>query len=149
MACPSGRYAIDPYGIHALLLALVCRSWHTPLAVTPSAHIACLSSGPYVQVMACPSGCLAGGGQLKPQANQTPQQMLEQLEQAYHHQVGCFVCGSLLSAQQSWGGTGWLEVQGLRFQELACHDGWGRRCGPRVDRVPDCWVCWSRVISRS
>jgi len=37
--------------------------------------------------MACPSGCLAGGGQLKPAPNQTPQQMLEQLEIAYHHQV--------------------------------------------------------------
>eukprot|EP00983_Pelagomonas_calceolata_P107930 1159399-Pelagomonas_calceolata.AAC.2 len=37
--------------------------------------------------MACPSGCLAGGGQLKPSPDQTPQQMLEQLELAYHHQV--------------------------------------------------------------
>ncbi|KAF5839180.1 iron hydrogenase [Dunaliella salina] len=40
----------------------------------------------YVEVMACPSGCLAGGGQLKPSPDQTPQQMLEQLELAYHHQ---------------------------------------------------------------
>lgn len=40
---------------------------------------------PWLQVMACPSGCLNGGGQLKPQAGQTPQQLIEQLELTYHH----------------------------------------------------------------
>jgi len=37
--------------------------------------------------MACPSGCLAGGGQLKPSPGQSPQQLLEELELAYQHQV--------------------------------------------------------------
>lgn len=36
--------------------------------------------------MACPSGCLNGGGQIKPAQGQTPQQLLEQLEQFYTHQ---------------------------------------------------------------
>ncbi len=42
----------------------------------------------YVEVMACPSGCLNGGGQVKPGPGVSPQQLLEQLEQAYTHQVG-------------------------------------------------------------
>ncbi|KAI3438965.1 hypothetical protein D9Q98_001379 [Chlorella vulgaris] len=37
----------------------------------------------YVEVMACPSGCLNGGGQPKPTAKQTPAQLLEQLEELY------------------------------------------------------------------
>jgi iron only hydrogenase large subunit-like protein len=39
----------------------------------------------YVEVMACPSGCLNGGGQLKPAPGETPQQVIERLEAAYHH----------------------------------------------------------------
>ncbi|KAK9826721.1 hypothetical protein WJX81_001163 [Elliptochloris bilobata] len=38
----------------------------------------------YVEVMACPSACLNGGGQLPPTPGQSPQQLLEQLEQLYH-----------------------------------------------------------------
>ncbi len=38
----------------------------------------------YVEVMACPSACLNGGGQLPPAPGQTSQQLLEQLEQHYH-----------------------------------------------------------------
>ncbi|KAL4424954.1 hypothetical protein ABPG77_009683 [Micractinium sp. CCAP 211/92] len=37
----------------------------------------------YVEVMACPSGCLNGGGQPKPAAGQTAAQLLEQLEVLY------------------------------------------------------------------
>lgn len=37
----------------------------------------------YVEVMACPSGCLNGGGQPKPAVGQTPAQLLEQLELLY------------------------------------------------------------------
>lgn len=37
----------------------------------------------YVEVMACPSGCLNGGGQPKPAAGQTSAQLLEQLETLY------------------------------------------------------------------
>ncbi len=37
----------------------------------------------YVEVMACPSGCLNGGGQLKPRPGQTASQLIEQLEAAY------------------------------------------------------------------
>lgn len=39
----------------------------------------------YIEIMACPGGCLNGGGQLKPAAGQTPQQLLEQLEVVYHN----------------------------------------------------------------
>ena len=38
----------------------------------------------YVEVMACPSGCLNGGGQAKPAAGQSVQQLIEELEAAYH-----------------------------------------------------------------
>jgi hypothetical protein len=34
--------------------------------------------------MACPGGCLNGGGQLKPGGGQTPAQLLDQLELLYH-----------------------------------------------------------------
>lgn len=37
----------------------------------------------YVEVMACPSGCLNGGGQVKPAPGQSVQQLIEQLEVAY------------------------------------------------------------------
>jgi iron only hydrogenase large subunit-like protein len=37
----------------------------------------------YVEVMACPGGCLNGGGQLKPQLGQSPAQLLTQLEEVY------------------------------------------------------------------
>ncbi|GIL96758.1 hypothetical protein Vretimale_2565, partial [Volvox reticuliferus] len=39
----------------------------------------------YVEVMACPSGCLNGGGQIKPGKDVTPQQLIEQLELMYAH----------------------------------------------------------------
>lgn len=38
----------------------------------------------YVEVMACPSGCLNGGGQMKPAAGQSVHQLLEQLEGLHH-----------------------------------------------------------------
>ncbi|KAG2497731.1 hypothetical protein HYH03_004467 [Edaphochlamys debaryana] len=39
----------------------------------------------YVEVMACPAGCLNGGGQPKPGPGVSPAQLLEQLEAAYTH----------------------------------------------------------------
>ncbi len=38
----------------------------------------------YVEVMACPSGCLNGGGQIKAHKGQTSQQLLDELDQHYH-----------------------------------------------------------------
>ena len=38
----------------------------------------------YVEVMACPSGCLNGGGQKKAAPGQSVQQLIEQLETQYH-----------------------------------------------------------------
>lgn len=38
----------------------------------------------YVEVMACPSGCLNGGGQIKPSSGQSPIRLIEQLETMYH-----------------------------------------------------------------
>lgn len=37
----------------------------------------------FVEVMACPSGCLNGGGQVKPAPGQSTQQLIEQLELMY------------------------------------------------------------------
>lgn len=38
----------------------------------------------FVEVMACPSGCLNGGGQLKPAAGESVHQLIERLENIYH-----------------------------------------------------------------
>eukprot|EP00955_Chlamydomonas_euryale_P048874 354108-Chlamydomonas_euryale.AAC.2 len=37
----------------------------------------------YVEVMACPSGCLNGGGQIKPSPDETAAQLLARVEEAY------------------------------------------------------------------
>uniref|UniRef100_A0A672P6R3 Cytosolic Fe-S cluster assembly factor narfl-like n=1 Tax=Sinocyclocheilus grahami TaxID=75366 RepID=A0A672P6R3_SINGR len=37
----------------------------------------------FVEVMACPSGCLNGGGQLKPSSDQTNKELLQQVEELY------------------------------------------------------------------
>lgn len=38
----------------------------------------------YVEVMACPSACLNGGGQIKARKGQTSQQLLNELDDTYH-----------------------------------------------------------------
>ena len=38
----------------------------------------------YVEIMACPGGCLNGGGQVAPAQGQTSQQLLDQLDTIYH-----------------------------------------------------------------
>lgn len=38
----------------------------------------------YVEVMACPSACLNGGGQIKAHKGQTTQQLLNELDESYH-----------------------------------------------------------------
>ena len=43
----------------------------------------------YVEVMACPSGCLNGGGQLKAGEGQSQQQLLDQLDAIYHDPKVC------------------------------------------------------------
>jgi DNA-binding transcriptional LysR family regulator len=53
----------------------------------------------YVEVMACPAGCLNGGGQLKPPSGTTPAQLVEQLELLYYRQ-------QLAQQQCGAGGTG-------------------------------------------
>ena len=52
----------------------------------------------YVEVMACPSGCLNGGGQLKAGEGQSQQQLLDQLDAIYHdpevmHSALCCLSG--------------------------------------------------------
>jgi len=37
--------------------------------------------------MACPSGCLNGGGQIKPKKGQTAKELIQQLEGAYLNEV--------------------------------------------------------------
>ncbi|KAK8576066.1 hypothetical protein V6N12_063713 [Hibiscus sabdariffa] len=41
----------------------------------------------YVEVMACPSGCLNGGGQIKPKAGQSPKELIKSLETVYMEDV--------------------------------------------------------------
>eukprot|EP00193_Tetraselmis_chui_P008082 CAMPEP_0177759780 /NCGR_PEP_ID=MMETSP0491_2-20121128/4912_1 /TAXON_ID=63592 /ORGANISM="Tetraselmis chuii, Strain PLY429" /LENGTH=518 /DNA_ID=CAMNT_0019275627 /DNA_START=362 /DNA_END=1915 /DNA_ORIENTATION=- len=40
----------------------------------------------YVEIMACPSGCLNGGGQMRPKEGQTVQELIQSLDESYHHQ---------------------------------------------------------------
>ena len=44
----------------------------------------------YVEVMACPSGCLNGGGQIRPASGQTPQQLIDELDAIYHDPQASF-----------------------------------------------------------
>eukprot|EP00744_Colponema_vietnamica_P017073 GILI01023971.1.p1 GENE.GILI01023971.1~~GILI01023971.1.p1 ORF type:complete len:234 (+),score=69.35 GILI01023971.1:95-703(+) len=39
----------------------------------------------FVEVMACPGGCLQGGGQIKPPADKKPRELLEELEVLFHN----------------------------------------------------------------
>ena len=39
----------------------------------------------YVEVMACPSGCVNGGGQLRPGNGKAAQQLIAEVDAAYHH----------------------------------------------------------------
>jgi len=41
----------------------------------------------YIEVMACPSGCLNGGGQIKPVKGQSPKDLIQQLEGVYMQEV--------------------------------------------------------------
>ncbi|KAI5559875.1 hypothetical protein BDE02_16G008000 [Populus trichocarpa] len=41
----------------------------------------------FVEVMACPSGCLNGGGQIKPKPQQSPKELLQSLETIYMENV--------------------------------------------------------------
>lgn len=41
----------------------------------------------YVEVMACPSGCLNGGGQPRSAKGQSAQELLKSVEKAYDHEV--------------------------------------------------------------
>ncbi|WCJ28162.1 Cytosolic iron-sulfur assembly component 3 [Euphorbia peplus] len=41
----------------------------------------------FVEVMACPSGCLNGGGQIKPNPGQSPKELLQSLEAIYMENV--------------------------------------------------------------
>ncbi|KAL6769557.1 HYD3 [Auxenochlorella protothecoides x Auxenochlorella symbiontica] len=49
----------------------------------------------YVEVMACPSGCLNGGGQLRPSPGQTPAQLIQAMEEGYHAWRGDLTPGAL------------------------------------------------------
>lgn len=39
----------------------------------------------YVEVMACPSGCLNGGGQIRAAQAEQSQDLIPRVEAAYHH----------------------------------------------------------------
>ncbi|OMO89337.1 Iron hydrogenase, small subunit-like protein [Corchorus capsularis] len=41
----------------------------------------------YVEIMACPSGCLNGGGQIKPKPGQSPKELIKSLEAIYMENV--------------------------------------------------------------
>jgi len=41
----------------------------------------------FVEIMACPSGCLNGGGQIKPEKGQNAKDLLKRVEDAYNEQI--------------------------------------------------------------
>jgi len=41
----------------------------------------------FIEVMACPSGCLNGGGQIRPQNDENPKQLLKRVESIYTQQL--------------------------------------------------------------
>lgn len=44
-----------------------------------------LSQYDYIEVMACPSGCINGGGQIPPAKGESLQDHIQSVDQAYHH----------------------------------------------------------------
>lgn len=44
-----------------------------------------LSPYDYVEVMACPSGCVNGGGQIPPSTGSSLQSHIQEVDQLYHH----------------------------------------------------------------
>ena len=44
-----------------------------------------LSQYDYIEVMACPSGCINGGGQLPPSKDESLQEHLAEVDSQYHH----------------------------------------------------------------
>jgi hypothetical protein len=75
----------------------------------------------YVEVMACPSGCLNGGGQLKAPAGVSPAQLLEQMEvQFFRQQAGLGQGQQPAAAAAAPAGDASGEHQQQQQQEQQC-----------------------------
>jgi hypothetical protein len=77
----------------------------------------------YVEVMACPSGCLNGGGQLKPSSGQKTADLVEQLELLfYRQQAAAGGCNSSSISSSSSNGGGLAAagggVSGIRSSQV-------------------------------
>lgn len=70
----------------------------------------------YIEVMACPSGCLNGGGQLKAhRGGETPQQLIERLDNVYHASDGMRGGGgAMMMPEQNTGVVGLYDILGLQ-----------------------------------
>ena len=67
----------------------------------------------YVELMACPSGCLNGGGQLKAGQGQSQQQLLDQLDAIYHDpEVRPPCLSSLVLMSHMWAAMSQQQVAG-------------------------------------
>jgi hypothetical protein len=93
----------------------------------------------YVEVMACPGGCLNGAGQIKPREGQTAAQLLEQLEMLYYvpPEVAAGAGGGVddsMAAEDSSGGTNGLAGTGQQRQQQQQQDvtATAVRCEPGV-----------------
>ncbi|KAG6768962.1 hypothetical protein POTOM_024576 [Populus tomentosa] len=51
----------------------------------------------FVEIMACPSGCLNGGGQIKPKLQQSPRELLQSLETIYMENLNAYGCRPYVS----------------------------------------------------
>uniref|UniRef100_A0A803QJI6 Iron hydrogenase large subunit C-terminal domain-containing protein n=1 Tax=Cannabis sativa TaxID=3483 RepID=A0A803QJI6_CANSA len=57
----------------------------------------------FLEIMACPSGCLNGGGQIKPKPGQSGKDLIQSLETAYMEKENWLVERSLLGWVLEWG----------------------------------------------
>ena len=57
-----------------------------------------LSQYDYIEVMACPSGCINGGGQMPPGKGSLLQSHVQDVDNAYHHPQVC-ICLQCMEAR--------------------------------------------------
>eukprot|EP00898_Chlorokybus_atmophyticus_P003461 jgi/Chlat1/4115/Chrsp26S04125 len=79
----------------------------------------------FVEIMACPSGCLNGGGQIKPRKGETGRQLIDRLEKTYLDQVAIRAPETNPMVQKLY--ADWLGGVGSEQAKLLLHTGYHQR----------------------
>lgn len=93
----------------------------------------------FVEIMACPGGCLNGGGQIKARKGQTAKDLIQRLETAYLQEVTARALSGLVPRLQyrPWQlkVVGWQEGSAYALDVCRCADSWSLcRAHPKSNR---------------